>query len=197
MAAMTHDRSLGRAGWIVPVAAALAVAGAMAAPAPRADGAAPAATSPRSCGISASFPGPATYFSVDQEDPFGRLGKLTGAEFVSSDRSLLLQYSCFKPVANRPFQPEREEAIQAYFEHTRKLGTFGQSYFYKRLQDAVLFVVSGERTVGGKRYVVKWENQFMPYLTMTVTVSYRAGDQASARRAQEFIDSVRGRSKDS
>jgi len=167
---------------------ALAAAEALSATADKASG---------SCNIAIAFPGSATHFAVDRADPFGRPGKLSGAEYVARDRSLLLQYSCFKAADNRLFRPERDGAIQAFFDYSRSLGTFGQSYFYKRVQDAVLFVVSGERTINGVRYLVKWENHFIPYQTITVMVSYRADDRANARRAQEFIDSFRNRTSGS
>lgn len=144
-----------------------------------------------SCGSSAEFFGTPVLFDVERPDPFGRQGRVQGAESVDVQRGLLLQISCFVPETPKPFRPSREEAIQAIFSHTRAMGVFGQDYYVSDRADRTYILATGMRNVNGQAYIVKIEHHLFARRSVTMLVSYRRGDEQAARRAQSFFDTAR------
>jgi len=143
------------------------------------------------CKADADFPATPGQFDVDKTDEFDRAGRLKGREFVAPNQRLYLRIACFTPADPTPISLERDKVIQVFFESTRKLGVFGQKYFFRRYPDRTYLTVTGTRKINGKQFVVRMEQHFFPLRTISLVASYPEGDGNAFDFATAFFESFR------
>lgn len=143
------------------------------------------------CKAEADFPATPSQFDVDKTDEFDRSGRLKGREFIAPNQRLYLRISCFTPADPTPLNLERDKVIQVFFENTRKLGVFGQKYFFRRYPDRTYLTVTGTRKMNGKQFVIRMEQHFFPLSTISLVASYPEGDGNAFDLATAFFESFR------
>jgi hypothetical protein len=157
---------------------------------PPLSGAAARAETARICGNQIDFPGPIRHFRLDESDPFGAGSVMTGALQQDGDR-FLLRFNCWRLATPRATFPEERPAIERLFCHTRALGVFNQSYVYLPAPDRLFVRVSGERTVNGSVYEVRFEFHLLRDRTLGAIISHRRDSRAARQQADAFVDGLR------
>jgi len=143
------------------------------------------------CKAEADFPATPSQFDIDKTDEFDRAGRLKGREFIAPNQRLYLRIACFTPAERVPLALERDKVIQVFYETTRKLGVFGQKYFFRRYPDRTFLTVTGTRKVNGKQFVIRMEQHFFPQQTVSLVASYPEGDGNAFDFATAFFESFR------
>jgi hypothetical protein len=144
----------------------------------------------RICGNQVEFPGPIRHFRLDESDPFGAGGVVTGALQQDSDK-LLLRFNCWRLATPRTAFPDERPTIERLFRHTRALGVFNQSYVYLPAADRLFVRVSGERTINGNVYEVRFEFHLLRDRTLGAIVSHKRDSRAARQQADAFVDGLR------